>query len=144
MAAGVFNVVTGAGRQFADTVCADDRVRALSFTGSTHVGRSLLAQAADTVKATSMELGGNAPFIVCEDVDIDVAVEAAVAAKFQTSGQDCVAANRIFVHRAIYDAFVDRFVARMNAMPVGHGLDELLCLILCDAQRLLGVLRDLG
>ena len=124
MPAGVLNVVTGSGRQFADTVCADDRVRALSFTGSTHVGRSLLAQAADTVKATSMELGGNAPFIVCEDVDIDVAVEAAVAAKFQTSGQDCVAANRIFVHRAIYDAFVDRFVARMNAMPVGHGLDE--------------------
>ena len=121
---GVVNVVTGSGRRFAEVVCADDRVRNLSFTGSTHVGRSLLAQAADTVKASSMELGGNAPFIVCEDVDIDVAVEAAIAAKFQTSGQDCVAANRIFVHADIYDAFVTRFVSRMNAMPVGHGLDE--------------------
>lgn len=121
---GEFNVVTGPGKRFSERVCADDRVRALSFTGSTEVGRSLLRQAADTVKCTSMELGGNAPFIVCEDVDIGTAVEGAIAAKFQTSGQDCVAANRIFVHRDIYDEFVERFVERMNAMPVGHGLDE--------------------
>ncbi|MDA3920451.1 MAG: NAD-dependent succinate-semialdehyde dehydrogenase [Salinisphaera sp.] len=121
---GEFNVLTGPGKRFSKSVCADDRVRALSFTGSTEVGRSLLRQAADTVKCTSMELGGNAPFIVCEDVDIDSAVEGAIAAKFQTSGQDCVAANRIFVHRDIYEDFVERFVTRMNAMPVGHGLDE--------------------
>ncbi|RJS93272.1 NAD-dependent succinate-semialdehyde dehydrogenase [Salinisphaera sp. Q1T1-3] len=122
--AGQFNVLTGSGRTFGETVCADTRVRALSFTGSTHVGRALLAGAADTVKCTSMELGGNAPFIVCDDVDLDRAVDDAIAAKFQTSGQDCVAANRIYVHRKLYDAFVARFVERMNAMPVGHGLDE--------------------
>lgn len=121
---GEFNVVTGSGRQFAERVCADDRVRALSFTGSTEVGRSLLRQAADTVKCTSMELGGNAPFIVCNDVDIETAVTGAIAAKFQTSGQDCVAANRIYVHRDIYEDFVERFVERMNAMSVGRGLDE--------------------
>ncbi len=121
---GEFNVVTGSGKQFAERVCADDRVRALSFTGSTEVGRSLLRQAADTVKCTSMELGGNAPFIVCDDVDIQAAVDGAIAAKFQTSGQDCIAANRIYVHRDIYEDFVERFVERMNAMSVGHGLDE--------------------
>ena len=121
---GEFNVVTSPGKRFSEQVCADDRVRALSFTGSTGVGRQLLKQAADTVKCTAMELGGNAPFIVCEDVDIDTAVAGAIAAKFQTSGQDCVAANRIFVHRSIYEAFIKRFATRMNAMGVGSGFDE--------------------
>jgi len=121
---GEFNVVTAAGKLFSERVCADTRVRALSFTGSTAVGRQLLRQSADTVKCTAMELGGNAPFIVCDDVDIDTAVDGAIAAKFQTSGQDCVAANRIYVHRSIYDDFVSRFAERMNAMSVGNGFDE--------------------
>ena len=121
---GEFNVVPGSGKLFGERVCADDRVRALSFTGSTEVGRKLIEQSAATVKKNAMELGGNAPFIVCEDADLETAVDGAIAAKFQTTGQDCVAANRIFVHRSMYDDFVDRFVEKMNAMPVGHGLDE--------------------
>ncbi|WP_163648178.1 NAD-dependent succinate-semialdehyde dehydrogenase [Modicisalibacter sp. 'Wilcox'] len=121
---GEFNVVTGSGKRFAERVCADDRVRALSFTGSTPVGRELLRQSADTVKRNAMELGGNAPFIVCDDADLDEAVEGAIAAKFQTSGQDCVAANRLYVHRSLYDAFVERFTARMNDMAVGNGFDD--------------------
>ena len=121
---GEFNVLTCAGKRFSDTACADDRVRALSFTGSTQVGRQLLRQSADTVKCTAMELGGNAPFIVCDDVDLETAVDGAIAAKFQTSGQDCVAANRIYVHRSRYEDFIQRFAERMNAMDVGNGFDE--------------------
>ncbi len=96
----------------------------MSFTGSTEVGRQLIRQAADTVKCTSMELGGNAPFIVCDDVDIEAAVDGAIAAKFQTSGQDCIAANRIYVQRPLYDDFVERFAERMKALHVGNGFDE--------------------
>lgn len=121
---GEFNVVTCPGKRFSQSVCADDRVRALSFTGSTSVGRQLLRQSADTVKNTAMELGGNAPFIVCEDMDVETGVDGAIAARFQTSGQDCVAANRIFVHRSLYEDFIKRFVERMNAMGVGSGFDE--------------------
>jgi len=121
---GEFNVVTGPGKRFSERVCADERVRALSFTGSTEVGRQLIRQAADTVKCTSMELGGNAPFIVCDDVDIEAAVDGAIAAKFQTSGQDCIAANRIYVQRPLYDDFVERFAERMKALHVGNGFDE--------------------
>lgn len=121
---GEFNVVTASGKLFSERVCADTRVRALSFTGSTPVGRQLLRQSADTVKCTAMELGGNAPFIVCEDMDVETAVEGAIAAKFQTSGQDCVAANRIFVHRSLYDDFIGHFAERMNAMNVGNGFNE--------------------
>lgn len=121
---GEFNVLTGNGKLFSERVCADERVRGLSFTGSTPVGRQLLHQCADTVKRTSLELGGNAPLIVCDDMDIETAVEGALAAKFQTSGQDCVAANRIYVHRSLYAAFVERFTERMNAMKVGNGFDE--------------------
>jgi succinate-semialdehyde dehydrogenase/glutarate-semialdehyde dehydrogenase/aspartate-semialdehyde dehydrogenase len=121
---GEFNVVTGPGKQFGERVCADERVRVLSFTGSTAVGRTLLEQSAATVKKNTMELGGNAPFIVCEDADLEAALEGAIAAKFQSSGQDCLAANRLYVHRSLYEAFVARFVDRMNGMAVGHGLDE--------------------
>jgi len=121
---GEFNVITGSGQRVSQALCDDTRVRALSFTGSTPVGRTLLRHGADTVKRTSMELGGNAPFIACEDVDIDAAVEGALAAKFQTSGQDCLAANRIFVHREIYDAFIERFARRMGELEVGNGFDE--------------------
>ncbi len=121
---GEFNVITSDGKLFSERVSQDPRVRALSFTGSTAVGKQLLRQSADTVKKAAMELGGNAPFIVCEDMDLDTALEGALAAKFQSSGQDCLAANRIFVHRSLYEDFVERFAERMNAMVVGNGFDE--------------------
>ena len=121
---GEFNVVTGDAKRVSKVLCDDTRVRALSFTGSTPIGRQLLRDGADTVKRMSMELGGNAPFIVCEDADLDTAVDSAIAARFQTSGQDCVAANRIFVHRDLYEAFVERFGERMNALVVGNGFED--------------------
>ena len=121
MPAGVFNVVTGAPEPIVGELCASPVVRALSFTGSTEVGKKLLRQGADTVKRMSMEFGGHAPFIVFPDVDLDDAVAAAVVAKFQTSGQDCLAANRIFVNDAIYDAFLAAFAKRVAALKVGNG-----------------------
>src|SRR5699024_8978743 len=121
---GEFNVITAPGKRFSEQVSADPRVRALSFTGSTPVGKQLLKQCADTVKRVSLELGGNAPLIVCDDVDIETAVTEALAAKFQTSGQDCLAANRIFVEKSAYERFLDRFVTRMNDLRVGNGFDE--------------------
>jgi aspartate-semialdehyde dehydrogenase len=122
--AAALSVVTGTPENVVDPMLADPRVAALSFTGSTPVGRRLLAASARTVKRMVMELGGNAPFIVFEDVDVDAAVEAAVRAKFVTSGQDCLAANRILVQRRIYHAFVERFAALARALRVGHGLSE--------------------
>lgn len=121
---GEFNVITGSAERISEMLCADTRVRAISFTGSTAIGRHLLRESADTVKRASMELGGNAPVIVCDDMDIETAVDGALAAKFQTSGQDCLAANRIFVHRSLYEDFIARFTARMNAMVVGNGVAE--------------------
>lgn len=121
---GEFNVVTGSGKLFSQRVCPDPRVRALSFTGSTHVGKQLLHQCADTVKRVSLELGGNAPLIVCDDMDLKSAVDGAMAAKFQSSGQDCLAANRIFVHQSLYEPFIERFVERMNALRIGNGTDD--------------------
>ncbi len=122
--AGVFNVVTGDPEPVVGAWMADTRVRALSFTGSTEVGRTLLAQGAATVKKMAMELGGHAPVLVFDDVDLDKAVADAVAAKFQTTGQDCLAANRIYVQRGLYDAFVDRFTAATDALVTGDGLDD--------------------
>lgn len=110
---GVFNVVTGDAPMISETLCASEKVKALSFTGSTRVGKILLRQSADTVKKCSMELGGNAPFIVLPDMDIKDAAKAAIDAKFQTSGQDCLAANRIFVPRDRYNAFIDAFASGM-------------------------------
>jgi len=121
---GVFNVVTGEPEIVSEVVCKSDKVRALSFTGSTRVGRLLLQQSAATVKKCSMELGGNAPFIVLPDMDIDEAARAAVDAKFQTSGQDCLAANRIFVPREKYEAFLVSFQLKMKQLIVGNGLDK--------------------
>jgi aspartate-semialdehyde dehydrogenase len=116
--------VTGDATEIVGEFCANPNVRALTFTGSTEIGKSLLRLCADTVKRVTMELGGHAPFIVFPDVEIEEAVEAAVAAKFQTSGQDCLAANRIFVHESIYETFVDRFARRVAAMTVGSGLSR--------------------
>ena len=99
----------------------DPRVRKLSFTGSTEVGRILLREAAETVVNTSMELGGNAPFIIFEDADIDAAVEGALIAKMRNGGEACTAANRFYVHEAVADDFSRTFAARLDAMPTGPG-----------------------
>jgi succinate-semialdehyde dehydrogenase/glutarate-semialdehyde dehydrogenase/aspartate-semialdehyde dehydrogenase len=123
MPRGVFQVLVGRPIELSTPLLRDTRVRALSFTGSTEVGRLLLEGAAETVKKVSLELGGHAPFVIFDDVDLKKAVQGAMAAKFATSGQDCLAANRIYVQRGIYDAFVDAFAAAMAQLKVGHGLD---------------------
>lgn len=120
---GVFQVVTGDAEACTRQLLADNRVRAVSFTGSTRVGRLILEQAAAGVKRVSVELGGNAPFIVFDDCDLSFAVRAALAAKFATSGQDCLAANRIYVARALYEPFVDAMARSVAELRVGHGLD---------------------
>lgn len=122
--AGAFNVVAGAAAPIAETFCTDTRVRAVSFTGSTEIGRLVAARAAASVKRVVMELGGHAPLIVFDDAELDRAVEIALAAKFATSGQDCLAANRIYVQRGLYDRFCTAFAARVAALRVGPGLDE--------------------
>lgn len=122
--AGIFSVLTGSGRVIGGEMCANTRVRALSFTGSTEVGRVLLRQGAESVKKMSMELGGHAPFIGYPDVGVERLVEGALAAKFQTTGQDCLAANRLYIHRDIYDDFLAEFTRRTAALRVGNGLDE--------------------
>src|SRR5690606_17078280 len=96
--------------------------RKLSFTGSTAVGKQLMRQCADGLKRVSLELGGNAPFIVFEDADLDAAVEGAIASKYRNTGQTCVCANRLFVHDAVYDAFTDKLVAAVSKLRVGDGL----------------------
>ncbi|MCC8941618.1 aldehyde dehydrogenase family protein, partial [Bradyrhizobium sp. Arg68] len=120
---GVFQVVVGDPIELSAPLLHDSRVRALSFTGSTEVGRLLLEGAAGTIKKVSLELGGHAPFLVFDDVDVEKAVKGAVAAKFATSGQDCLAANRIYVQKGIYSAFVGAFAAAIAQLNVGHGLE---------------------
>jgi succinate-semialdehyde dehydrogenase/glutarate-semialdehyde dehydrogenase len=122
--AGVLNVVTCLDPvPFSKTVFGDARVRKVSFTGSTDVGRLLIRESAATVKRLSLELGGNAPFVVFADADLDAAIAGAVASKFRNAGQTCVCANRLFVERAIYDRFVERFSARVGGLRVGRGLE---------------------
>ena len=103
---------------------ANPAVRKLSFTGSTEVGKLLMSQCAATVKKVSLELGGNAPFIVCDDADIDAAVAGAVASKYRNSGQTCVCANRILVQAGVYDAFAEKLTAAVSALKVAPGLEE--------------------
>lgn len=122
--AGVFNVVTGKAREIGEVLTKDDRVKKFSFTGSTGVGRQLIAQCADTVKKVSMELGGNAPFIVFDDADVDAAVEGAINCKFRNAGQTCVCANRLYVQEGIYDLFVNKLAIAVKKMKIGNGLDE--------------------
>ncbi|MEP2891978.1 NAD-dependent succinate-semialdehyde dehydrogenase [Tateyamaria sp.] len=122
--AGVFNVVTSSsssaiGKEF----CENPAVRKLTFTGSTEVGRILMKQAADQVMKCSMELGGNAPFIVFDDADLDAAVEGAILCKFRNNGQTCVCANRIYVQAGVYDVFAEKLAKRVGAMKVGDGLE---------------------
>lgn len=120
---GVFQVVVGDPVELSAPLLRDPRTRALSFTGSTQVGRILLEESAKTIKKVSLELGGHAPFLVFDDVDLDKVVKGAMAAKFATSGQDCLAANRIYVQTGIYSAFVKAFAAAVARLKVGHGLD---------------------
>lgn len=122
--AGVFNLVTGDAAPIAETYCADTRVRAVSFTGSTEIGRIIARNAAATVKRVVMELGGHAPLIVFDDADLDRAVAIAIDAKFATSGQDCLAANRIYVQRGLYERFCAAFAEKAAALRVGSGLED--------------------
>ncbi|WP_366555997.1 succinate-semialdehyde dehydrogenase [Aquibaculum sediminis] len=121
---GVFQVLTGSSRAIGAVLLESPTVRALSFTGSTEVGRKLFADSADSIKKLSLELGGHAPFLVFDDADLDTAVQGALGAKFATSGQDCLAVNRLFVQDSIYDAFVERYAAAVASLKVGPGLEE--------------------
>jgi succinate-semialdehyde dehydrogenase len=120
---GVFNVITGDAPVIGKEICANPIVRKVSFTGSTEVGRILMRQSADTIKKLSLELGGNAPFIVFDDADLDAAVEGALASKYRNAGQTCVSANRIFVQDSVYDAFAAKLAAKARALKVGRGTE---------------------
>ena len=121
--AGVFSVITGDARAIGGEMTSNPIVRKLSFTGSTEVGRLLMQQSASTVKKLSLELGGNAPFIVFDDADLDAAVEGAIASKYRNAGQTCVCANRLYVQDGVYDAFADKLVAAVKKLKVGNGLE---------------------
>ena len=121
---GAFNVVTGSARDIGGELTANPIVRKLTFTGSTEIGKKLIEQCAGTVKKLSMELGGNAPFIVFEDADLDAAVEGAIASKFRNTGQTCVCTNRLLVQDAVYDAFAAKLAQAVGQMKVGNGLEE--------------------
>lgn len=125
--AGVLNVLTGDSDNsiaIGKVLCASPVVRHLSFTGSTEVGRILLAQSAPTVKKVALELGGNAPFIVFDDADVDSAVEGAFASKYRNAGQTCVCSNRIYVQSGVYEAFVEKFAAKVATAKVGNGFED--------------------
>ncbi|MES2263714.1 MAG: NADP-dependent succinate-semialdehyde dehydrogenase [Pseudomonadota bacterium] len=119
--AGVFSVITGNARAIGGEMTSNPVVRKLSFTGSTEIGRLLMQQCAPTIKKMSLELGGNAPFIVFEDADIDAAVEGALVSKFRNAGQTCVCANRLYVHDKVYDEFAAKLVAKVARFEVGDG-----------------------
>jgi succinate-semialdehyde dehydrogenase/glutarate-semialdehyde dehydrogenase len=125
--AGVLNMLTADAQNsvaVGKVICASDVVRHISFTGSTEVGRILMAQSAPTVKKMSLELGGNAPFIVFDDADIDSAVEGAFASKYRNAGQTCVCSNRFYVQEGVYDAFVEKFAAKVRTAKVGNGFED--------------------
>lgn len=121
--AGVINVVTGKSEAIGSVFTTHEKVKKLTFTGSTPVGRLLMQQCAPTVKKLALELGGNAPLIVFEDADLDKAVQGAMLAKYRNAGQTCVCANRIYVHKNVYAAFTEKFVAAVKALKIGNGLD---------------------
>ncbi|KAF1023499.1 MAG: Glutarate-semialdehyde dehydrogenase DavD [Paracidovorax wautersii] len=120
---GVFSVLTGDPKAIGGEMTANPTVRKLTFTGSTEVGRLLFRQSADTVKKLSLELGGNAPFIVFDDADLDAAVEGAMASKFRNAGQTCVCANRLYVQDGVYDAFAEKLAAAVRRLKVGNGTE---------------------
>ncbi|HEU4441128.1 MAG TPA: NAD-dependent succinate-semialdehyde dehydrogenase [Burkholderiales bacterium] len=120
---GVLNIVTGDAPAIGKELCANPKVRKLSFTGSTEVGRILMRQSADTIKKLSLELGGNAPFIVFDDADLDAAVEGALASKYRNAGQTCVCANRIYVQEGVYDTFAAKLTDKVKGFKVGAGTE---------------------
>jgi succinate-semialdehyde dehydrogenase/glutarate-semialdehyde dehydrogenase len=122
--AGVFNVVTGDAPAIGGELCANPTVRKLSFTGSTEVGRILMQQCAPTIKKLSLELGGNAPFIVFDDADLDAAVQGAILSKYRNAGQTCVCANRLLVQEGVYDTFVEKLGVAVAGLRVGNGVDD--------------------
>jgi succinate-semialdehyde dehydrogenase/glutarate-semialdehyde dehydrogenase len=122
--AGVFNVITGQSRPIGAELTSNPTVRKLTFTGSTPVGKLLMQQCATTLKKVSLELGGNAPFIVFDDADLDAAVTGAIAGKYRNAGQTCVCVNRFIVQEGVYDAFVAKFAAKVAELQVGNGMDE--------------------
>jgi succinate-semialdehyde dehydrogenase/glutarate-semialdehyde dehydrogenase len=119
--AGVLSVVTGTAGEIGTELCTNSLVRKVTFTGSTEIGRVLMAQTAATIKKVSMELGGNAPFIVFDDADLDAAVEGALASKYRNAGQTCVCANRLYVQAKVYDSFAEKLVAAVKTLQVGDG-----------------------
>jgi succinate-semialdehyde dehydrogenase/glutarate-semialdehyde dehydrogenase len=121
---GVIQVVTGKSSTIGDILTGDARIHKLSFTGSTEVGRTLMAQCAPTIKKLSLELGGNAPFIVFDDADLEKAAEGLIASKYRNAGQTCVCANRVYVQDSIKDKFLDVFVKKVAELNVGNGMDE--------------------
>ncbi|KMT52591.1 NADP-dependent succinate-semialdehyde dehydrogenase [Pseudomonas fildesensis] len=121
---GVLSVVTGAAAEIAEELTSNPVVRKISFTGSTEIGRQIMEKCAHDIKKVSLELGGNAPFIVFEDADLDAAVEGALASKFRNAGQTCVCANRLYVHDKVYDAFVDKLASAVGALKIGDGFTE--------------------
>ncbi|MCK1994070.1 NAD-dependent succinate-semialdehyde dehydrogenase [Peribacillus muralis] len=121
---GVINVVTGKSSEIGETWLQDTRVRKLTFTGSTEVGKTLMRGSADTVKKISLELGGHAPAIVLEDADLNKAVDGIISSKFRNAGQTCVCSNRIYVHEAIQEAFIEKLVAKVKELKVGNGLED--------------------
>ena len=120
---GVLNVITGDAQSIGAEMCANPIVRKLSFTGSTRVGRLLMQQVAPTIKKISLELGGNAPFIVFDDADLDAAAEGAMISKYRNAGQTCVCANRFFVHEKVYESFAQKLAAKVGALKVGRGTE---------------------
>ncbi|WP_443701119.1 NADP-dependent succinate-semialdehyde dehydrogenase [Pseudomonas sp.] len=121
---GVLSVVTGAAAEIAEELTSNPVVRKISFTGSTEIGRQIMEKCAHDIKKVSLELGGNAPFIVFEDADLDAAVDGALASKFRNAGQTCVCANRLYVHDKVYDAFVDKLTSAVAALKVGDGFTD--------------------
>lgn len=121
---GVLNAVAGDTQAISDAIMASNQVRKISFTGSTQVGKLLMRNAAETLKKVSMELGGNAPYIVFDDADIDAAVKGAIANKFRNAGQVCVSVNRFFIHNRVYDRFVSQLAEEVKKLKVGNGMEE--------------------
>jgi len=121
---GLFSVLTGSARDIGGALTQSPIVKKLTFTGSTEVGALLYSQCAQTIKKLALELGGNAPFIVFDDADIDAAVEGAIIAKFRNNGQTCVCANRLYIQAGVYDAFAKKLAAALGKLPVGNGTDD--------------------
>jgi len=134
----VFNVITGSAAAIGGEMTSNPIVRKLTFTGSTEIGKKLMAQCAGTVKKISLELGGNAPFIVFDDADLDAAVQGAIASKYRNTGQTCVCANRLLVQAGVYDEFARKLTEAVGKLRVGDGLDPLEAALGHGRHQLLG------